>query len=192
MNEKYNIIYADPPWKYERSKVEGSAEDHYPVMEIEDICNLPIADITDKDAVLFLWATFPKLPEALRVIDAWGFKYKSVGFVWIKKNRKADSFYFGLGFWTRGNAEICLLATKGHPHRKSAFVHQLIVSPIEYHSKKPDIARDKIVELLGDLPRIELFARDKTSGWDVWGNEIDSDISLGVDAENMEGRCDYV
>ena len=83
-----------------------------------------------------------------------------------------------LGYWTRGNAEICLLAVKGHPKRKSAGVHQLIVSPIERHSKKPDEARRKIVELMGDIPRVELFAREKKPGWDVWGNEVESTENL--------------
>ena len=100
----------------------------------------------------FLWATFPQLPEALRLIEAWGFTYKSVAFVWLKKNRKADSWFYGLGFWTRGNAEICLLATRGHPKRQAANVHQFIISPIEAHSKKPDEARDKIVSSWAIFP----------------------------------------
>ena len=92
--------------------------------------------------------------------------------VWLKKNKKADSWFYGLGFWTRGNAEICLLATKGHPKRQAANIHQFIVSPIEAHSKKPDEARDKILSLMGDLPRVELFARQTPPGWAVWGNEV--------------------
>lgn len=176
--EPYQIIYADPPWRYDQKGVDGAAEKHYPTMSLEDICNLPVGSISAKDSILFLWATFPQLPAALKVISAWGFKYKTVAFVWLKKNRKADSWYFGLGFWTRGNAEVCLLATRGHPKRKSNKVHQFIISPIEGHSKKPDIARDKIVELAGDVPRIELFARQTTPGWDVWGNEVTSSITL--------------
>lgn len=101
-----------------------------------------------------------------------------MAFLWLKKNRKADSWFFGLGFWTRGNAEVCLLATRGHPKRESSKIHQFIISPIEAHSKKPDIVRDKIVELAGDVPRIELFARQTTPGWDVWGNEVTSSITL--------------
>ena len=122
------------------------------------------------------WATFPQLKEALQLIKAWGFIYKSVAFVWLKQNRKSPTWFYGLGFWTRGNAEICLLATKGHPKRQSNKVHQFIISPVEQHSKKPDITREKILALMGDLPRIELFARQHTPGWDVWGNEIKSDI----------------
>lgn len=143
-----------------------------------DIYSLPVNELADKDCVLFLWATFPKLPEALQTIKAWGFSYKSVAFVWLKQNPKMKTWFYGLGFWTRGNAEICLLATKGHPKRASASVHQLIVSPIEQHSKKPDVARDKICELMGDLPRVELFARQITPGWDVWGNEVESTVQL--------------
>ena len=176
--EKYNIIYADPPWKYRRNKVQGAAENHYGTMSVEEICALPVDKIAAKDSVLFLWATFPQLSEALRVIDAWGFQYKSVAFVWLKQNRKSAGWFYGLGYWTRGNAEICLLATKGHPKRKSAAVHQLIVSPLEAHSKKSDVARNKIIELMGDLPRIELFARQRVAGWGAWGNEVKNSITL--------------
>lgn len=147
-------------------------------MSIDELCVLPVLSLADKDCLLFMWATFPQLPEALRLIKAWGFSYKSVAFVWLKRNRKSPTWFYGLGYWTRGNAEICLLATKGKPHRKSKSVHQFIISPIEQHSKKPDIARDKIIELAGNLPRVELFARQKTPGWDVWGNEVASDIAL--------------
>ena len=111
------------------------------------MCALPVAELAAKDSALFMWATFPQLPEALRLIRAWGFTYKSVAFVWLKKNRKADSWFYGLGFWTRANAEICLLATKGHPKRQAADIHQFIISPIEAHSKKPDETRD--MEIIG-------------------------------------------
>lgn len=176
--EPYQIIYADPPWRYDQKGLQGAAEKHYSTMSLEDICKLPVGSISAKDSILFLWATFPQLPAALRVISAWGFKYKTVAFLWLKKNRKADRWFFGLGFWTRGNAEVCLLATRGHPKRQSSKIHQFIISPIEAHSKKPDIVRDKIVELAGDVPRIELFARQTTPGWDVWGNEVTSSITL--------------
>jgi len=147
-------------------------------MNTENICALPVAEIAAKDCILFLWATFPNLPEAFEVIKAWGFTYKTVAFVWVKRNKKSLSWFWGLGYWTRANAEICLLATKGKPQRYSRKVHQIIDTPIQEHSKKPPEARDKIIELAGDLPRIELFARIKTPGWDVWGNEVNSDIAL--------------
>lgn len=99
-------------------------------------------------------------------------------FVWLKQNRKSPTWFYGLGRWTRGNAEICLLAKRGNPKRHSASVRQFIISPIEQHSKKPDVTRDKIVELAGDLPRVELFARQKIPGWDVWGNEVECDLTL--------------
>ena len=176
MAKKYFIIYADPPWRYNQKGVSGAAEKHYPTMSIEELCALPVAEISASDSVLFLWTTFPQLPSALQLIKAWGFSYKTVSFVWLKKNRKSYSWLCGMGFWTRGNAEICLLATKGHPKRKAANVHQFIISPIREHSRKPDEAREKIVALMGDLPRIELFARQTSPGWDVWGNEVESTL----------------
>ena len=147
-------------------------------MSIEELCTLPVSEIAEKDCVLFLWATFPQLKEALQLITAWGFQYKTVAFVWLKTNKKAGTWFYGLGFWTRGNAEICLLATKGHPKRQTKNVHQLIVSSIEAHSKKREKARENIVALMGDLPKIELFARKESPGWDVWGNEVKSSITL--------------
>lgn len=174
--KKYGIIYADPPWRYSQKRLSGAAEHHYNTMSIEELCALPVEELADRDCVLFLWATFPQLPAALRLVKAWGFTYKTVAFVWLKLNRKIRTWFYGLGFWTRGNAEICLLATKGRPQRKSAGIHQLIVSPIEQHSKKPEEAREKIIALMGELPRIELFARQETPGWDVWGNEVENSI----------------
>ena len=176
--QKYQVIYADPPWDYQQCRLSGSAKKHYPTMRIEELCALPVAEIADRDCALFLWATFPQLPEALRLIQAWGFVYKTVAFVWLKQNRKALTWFFGLGFWTRSNAEICLLATKGHPKRQSAGIHQLVISPVEQHSKKPDEVREKIAALMGDVPRIELFARQQTPGWDVWGNEVENSTAL--------------
>ena len=176
--QKYQAIYADPPWDYQQCRLSGSAKKHYPTMRIEELCALPVAEIADRDCALFLWATFPQLPEALRLIQAWGFVYKTVAFVWVKQNRKALTWFYGLGFWTRSNAEICLLASKGHPKRQSAGIHQLVISPVERHSKKPDEVREKIVALMGDVPRIELFARQQTPGWDVWGNEVENSTTL--------------
>ena len=147
-------------------------------MSIDKLCALPVETLAAKDSLLFLWATFPMLPEALQLIRAWGFTFKTVAFVWLKQNRKSPTWFYGLGYWTRGNAEICLLATRGHPKRQATNIHQFIISPVEAHSKKPDEARDKIVSLLGDLPRVELFARQKCPGWDAWGNEVECDLTL--------------
>mgnify|MGYP001362692725 FL=1 len=171
-NKKYNIIYADPPWSYQGKMMNSSVTDHYSVIDVNDICKLSVKDITADNCILFMWVTLPKLNEFMKVIDAWGFKYKSTAFVWCKKNKISDSFFLGLGRWTRANAEICVLATKGKIKRLSKSVRQLQIFPIEQHSKKPDQFRNLILELVGDLPRIELFARQKTPGWDVWGNEV--------------------
>jgi len=185
--KKYNIIYADPPWRYQQKGVEGAAEKIYPTLSLDDICKLPVESLAQKDSLLFLWTTFPMLPEAFKVISAWGFRYKTLAFLWLKQNKSGRGWYFGLGFWSRGNAELCLLATKGNPKRKSNRVHQFIIAPLQGHSKKPDETRDKIIELAGDLPRIELFARQKTDGWDVWGNEVPCDICLSDDTGSAGG-----
>jgi len=171
-NKKYNIIYADPAWSYQGKMMQSSVTDHYSVMNVNDICKLSVKDIAADDCILFMWVTLPKLNEFMKVINAWGFEYKSTAFVWCKKNKISDSFFLGLGRWTRANPEICVLATKGKIKRLSKSVRQLQVFPIEQHSKKPDQFRNLILELVGDLPRIELFARQKTPGWDVWGNEL--------------------
>ena len=173
-NKKYQIIYADPPWKYQDKKCNGNAEQHYNLMSINDICNIPVQEITDKDCVLFMWVTYPMLPEGLELMKSWGFKYKSIGFQWVKLNKKNGKPFFGLGRWTRGNTECCLIATKGKPKRVNNGIFQLIQTPIEGHSKKPAIVREKIVELMGDIPRIELFARQEIQGWDCWGNEVNN------------------
>ena len=177
--KKYSVIYADPPWAYKvwsRKGAGRSAESHYPTMPISEIKALPVGELADKDCALFMWITFPMLREAWDVMDAWGFTFKTVAFVWIKQNRKSPSLFWGMGYWTRANAEICLLATRGSPKRYSRSVHQVIISPVEEHSKKPEEARRRILELMGDVARIELFARQKTPGWDVWGNEAPDSI----------------
>lgn len=175
---KYQIIYADPPWQYRQKSIRGSAESHYPTMSIDELCALPVQRLAAADCALFLWTTFPQLPDAFKLVDAWGFSYKTAAFVWVKKNKVSDSWFFGPGFWTRANAEVCLLGVKGKPKRQSAKVHQLIVSPLRQHSQKPDEARAKIVELLGDVPRVELFARQTAPGWDSWGNEVESTVDF--------------
>lgn len=170
-NKKYNIIYADPPWKYKDKGCQGAAEAQYETMTVEELKRLNIQSICNKDCVLFMWATYPKMQEALEVIKAWGFTYKSIAFQWIKQNKSGKGYFFGLGRWTRGNTEPCLIAVKGKPKRISGGVSQLVFSPLRKHSQKPDEVRDKIIELVGDLPRIELFARTGADGWDCWGNE---------------------
>lgn len=180
-NKKYQIIYADPPWSFKTYSKKGngrSPSQHYKLMNKADIQKLPIENISDKNCILFLWATPPCLEEALELIKVWGFTYKTIAFNWVKKNKKTPSWFWGLGFWTRSNSEICLLATKGKISRVSKSVHSVVDTPIQRHSQKPDEVRKRIVQLMGNLPRIELFAREKTPGWDVWGNEVESDIKL--------------
>ena len=173
MEKHYAIIYCDPPWDYGRKVGRGIAQDHYRTMNIWEMYELPVGEIADEDSVLFLWVTFPMLKDALALIEKWGFRYKTCAFNWVKRNKKADSYYFGLGSWTRSNSEICLLAIKGHPQRASKKVPQVCDARIMEHSRKPPEIRERIVELCGDQPRIELFAREKADGWDALGNEID-------------------
>ena len=173
-NKKYQIIYADPPWQfknYNDKTAKNWVGEHYSCMSTQDICNLQISDIAGDNCILFIWGTFPKLPDCLEVIKAWGFTYKTLGFNWYKENQNR-ALFLGMGYWTRSNSEYCFLATKGHPKRIGTNVFQIVRYPRLKHSEKPPIIRDKIVELMGDLPRIELFAREKTEGWDVWGNEV--------------------
>jgi N6-adenosine-specific RNA methylase IME4 len=182
-NKKYQIIYADPPWSYKDKALAGNrgAGCKYPTQSADWINSLPVNQIADKDCLLFLWVTMPKLNECFELIEKWGFEYKTCAFTWVKRNKISPSWFMGMGRWTRANAELCLLATKGNPKRINAGVHSVIDTPIERHSKKPDITRDRIVELVGDLPRIELFSRQLTKGWDVWGN----DESLTMEQESQ-------
>lgn len=180
--KKYNIIYADPPWSFKTYSDKGrnkSPDKHYTCMNLQDIKNIQISNIAAEDCVLLMWVTFPCLKQAFEVIESWGFEYKTNAFTWIKTNKKSDSLFWGMGYYTRSNAEICLLCTKGKPlFRKSKSVHSVINSHIEQHSKKPDEVRTRIVKLFGDLPRIELFARQQTEGWDVFGNEVEDSIII--------------
>jgi len=178
-DKKYEIIYADPPWKYKDTASSGKrgASFKYDVQDHEWICSLPVKNITANDCVLFMWVTMPQLPNVFEVIKAWGFEYKTCGFTWVKKNKIKDSWFMGMGNWTRSNSELCLLSVKGKPKRMDASVLSVVDTPIEKHSKKPNVVKDRIVQLCGDLPRIELFARQKTKGWDVWGNEVIEEAS---------------
>jgi N6-adenosine-specific RNA methylase IME4 len=183
--KKYNIIYCDPPWVFEtyseKGKEKKSAENHYPCLTLSDIKSLPIKNLAEENCALFLWVTSPMLRQGLECIEAWGFTYKTIAFNWFKKNKVADSWFWGLGYWTRQNTELCLLATIGKPTRVSKGVHQVVdyvdtedvATKLEGHSKKPDVVRERIVELCGDIPRVELFARQRYSGWDSLGDEID-------------------
>ena len=147
-NKKYQIIYADPPWQYNRKAGQGIAADHYPTMSLQEICDLPVGKLADKDCVLFLWVTFPQLREGLSVIQAWGFQYKTVAFVWVKKNKKADTLFLGLGHWTRSNAEIVCL------QRKGLFIgNQHMFDRLFYHTLKDTVKNQmwQEIELLSLL-----------------------------------------
>tara|TARA_B100000614_G_scaffold181532_1_gene162284 strand:- start:411 stop:953 length:543 start_codon:yes stop_codon:yes gene_type:complete len=175
INKQYGVIYADPPWSFKTYSNKGkdrSPEKHYNVLSLADISLLPVSNIAKPDAVLLMWVIDPLLDKAFEVINAWGFKYKTVAFTWAKTNKTKPGFFTGLGYWTRGNPEMCLLATKGKPKRLSKSVPQLVVEQRREHSRKPDIMYSHIENLL-EGPYIELFARTKRPGWDVWGNQVD-------------------
>ena len=141
------------------------------VLELKDITDLPVKDIADDNCTLLMWVVDHSLDLAFDVIDAWGFQYKTVGFTWAKTNKNKLGFFTGLGYWTRGNPEMCLLATKGKPKRISKSVPQLVVEQRREHSRKPDIMYKHIEDLL-EGPYIELFARQQKEGWDSFGNEV--------------------
>ena len=170
----YEIIYADPPWKFENRNDKTATKwvgGHYPLMTTEEIKAMPVHKIAAKDSTLLMWVTWPMLNDGLETIKAWGYNYKTLGFIWVKKNQSDCGFFFGMGYWTRSNCEPCLLATRGAPKRQSNKVSQLVFEPRQRHSAKPAIVRKNIVELLGDRKRCELFARERTPGWETWGNE---------------------
>jgi N6-adenosine-specific RNA methylase IME4 len=178
----FRILYPDPPWQYGDRTPRGGADRHYPTMSTAEICNLHVGGVhvsklAAENCGLFLWATWPMLAEALQVIDAWGFTYKNCAWAWVKTTKEGKDAV-GLGHYTRGNTEPCLFATRGRMERISASVRQVIVeeqtlfAPRGRHSAKPQEARDRIVQLFGDVPRLELFAREPAPGWHSWGNEL--------------------
>lgn len=177
-DKKYDIIYADPPWEYPLSggvkSSRGMAKQHYPTMRMNEIRSLPIKALSSKIAVCFLWATFPTIGNAIQILSDWGFVYKTAAFVWVKKNKCGTNFW-GMGQYTRANAEVCLLgvskSTKAQEQVKSHRVHQIVESVVGRHSEKPNEVRERIVKLFGDVSRIELFARERVDGWDCWGDE---------------------
>ena len=173
--QQFGVIYADPPWTFKVYSGKGkarSAENHYDTMDQTAIESLGehVNKLAAKDCVLFLWSVMPQLPEALKVIEAWGFTYKTAGFAWAKLNKSGKGYFTGMGYWTRANAELCLLATRGAPTRLNADVPQLIVAPVGEHSRKPDDTRERIERLVAG-PYLELFGRGEADGWTVWGNQ---------------------
>ena len=181
----FGAILADPPWGFQcwdgkdkRVASRGSVTP-YDTMEIVELSALPIADLAAQNSVLFMWVVWPTMPEALTLIKSWGFQYKTCAFSWMKAdvstlNMFSDPVdaYMGLGYWTRANSEVCLLATRGKPKRLNADVRQGIIAPRREHSRKPDGVHERIERLVAG-PYLELFARQKRPGWTVWGNETD-------------------
>lgn len=174
---KFAAVYADPPWAFKTfsgPKVPSrNAAQPYATMTMADIAALPVADIAARDSVLFLWVTWPTLPQGLKLIEAWGYVYKTCGFAWIKGGVVEGEFRtrMGLGYWTRANSEVCLIGTRGKPKRLHADVRQVVAEPPREHSRKPDCIRDRIERLVAG-PYIELFARQRRPGWDSWGAEV--------------------
>jgi len=170
----FQIIYADPPWNglgWNNGSGHKCPARHYDVMNGDDIAAMPVSSITNDNAALFLWVTFPNLPLGLRVMEAWGFRYATQAFTWVKKT-KHGKWHWGCGNYTRANAELCLLGIRGSMKRQSASVLSVVDATVGKHSAKPPEVRDKIVQLFGELDRIELFARSRSEGWTCWGNEI--------------------
>jgi len=171
---RFSIIYADPPWTYRDKANDGGrgASHKYNTMTLRELMKLPVPDIAEEDCLLAMWWVPPMPVEALALVSAWGFKLRTMkGFTWHKRTKHGKS-HFGMGHWTRGNTEDCLFATRGRIKRVNAGVRQYIDSPFRGHSVKPPEARERLVELIGDVPRIELFARERADGWDAWGNEV--------------------
>lgn len=185
--KKYDVIYADPPWQYRQVAtgacgvgIGGGAQKYYETMSLYEIMRLPVEQLASNDSALFLWVTMPMLSEGLKVIEAWGFQYKTCAFVWVKQNKKSPGLFWGLGHWTRSNAEVCLLGIRGRPIRKHKGIHSVVISRVSSHSRKPLEVQTKIMELLGDVRRIELFSRNDSEidGWDTWGSEASGSLEL--------------
>lgn len=171
---RYATIYSDCPWKFLTRSPKGlgrSADKHYPTMTIKDIKALPISELAAKNCVLLFWVTDPFLKIGLDIIEAWGFKYKTIAFDWVKLNPKSPGFHMGNGYWTRSNPERVLLATRGAPKRIAKDVRQLIISRRREHSRKPDELYDRIERLVPG-PYIELFGRTEREQWDSWGHHV--------------------
>lgn len=184
---KYELIYTDPPWRYQNysyattktgSRAKRGVEKEYGTMALDEICSLPVQNMAAKDCLLAMWWVPPMPQEALDVVKAWGFTLKTMkGFTWHKTTTHGKSF-FGMGNWTRCNTEDCLFAVRGKPKRVDASVRQFLEAPRGKHSEKPAEARDRLLKMMGDVPRLEMFAREATPGWDVFGNEAPNSITL--------------
>jgi N6-adenosine-specific RNA methylase IME4 len=169
----FSIIYADAPWKFRLYSEAGSHKSPpYRLMPVDQICAMPIASIAADDAWLFLWATNPNTMDAFRVMDAWGFKFSGVFQTWAKLRANGDGFHFGMGYGSRQNTERVYLGRRGKAKRRDASIPELLIWPVMEHSRKLSIVRSRIVRFAGDVPRVELFARDRPDGWTAWGDQL--------------------
>ena len=175
---KYSIIYSDPPWNYRDKANAGKrgASHKYPTIPTKTLCRFPVESLAADDCLLALWWVPPMPEDALAVVKAWGFHLVNMkGFTWAKKTVR-DKWHFGMGHYTRSNSEDVLFAVRGRPMICSHGVSQLVVAPRGRHSEKPAEVADRLVTMCGDVPRLEMFARGKRDGWDVWGDEADGGI----------------
>lgn len=175
---KYSIIYADPPWHYNnranhKTRFRGGVHGHYATMTMDEIRALPIGDLAADNCALFMWCTDPMLDEQIPLFKHWGFRYCRAGFSWVKLNAKNGQPFFGVGYYAKSNVEVCYLGIRGRMEPITNDVHSLVVAPHQEHSRKPEAVRERIVQLFGDVPRVELFARQSAPGWTVAGNGID-------------------
>jgi len=182
MAAKYDVILADPPWDFAVwSKDTGSgrsASAHYQTMALDEICALPIAELAAENCALFMWSVWPRIFDAKPVIEAWGFKYKTLGFEWVKQTKTGMKFHMGMGYYTRANSEPCLLAVKGRMPVQTRGERNLLIAPIRAHSQKPDEQYNKIERLYPNMRYLELFARHRRPGWDAFGNQVEDSIAL--------------
>jgi len=192
METRYNIIYADPPWTYRNQGVNGAAAKKYPQLTDKALVTLPVGNIAAEDSACFMWVTFPKLKEGLSVLRSWGFRFKTVAFVWVKYNLRVNTLFMGGGYYTRANCEVCFLGVKGNLPRVSRSVHSVIMSRRQRHSRKPGVTRKRIVKLYGDVPRIELFATQRSPGWASTGYDVDGkDIRTFLGVEGYKSYWAY-
>lgn len=175
----YGIILADPPWRFETWSEAGgkrSPDVHYETMSLDSICALPVAGLAAENCALFLWAIWPRIFEAQRVIEAWGFTYRTLAWEWLKLNPSGIGLKMGLGYYTRANPEPCLLAVRGRMPVAVRNERNVLIAPVREHSRKPDEQYAKIERLYPGTRRLELFARQRWPGWDVWGNQVQPSI----------------
>ena len=195
--KKYNIIYADPAWDFkgggiyqDSGRKDRSISSQYKLTKTNDMAKLPIKNITDKDAFLFMWCTDSHLKQGIELMEAWGFRYSTIAFIWVKQYA-SGSLCSNVGRWTMKNCEIVLLGLKGTPlkYKQAKNIKQLVVAERTRHSVKPNEVRNRIVQLCGDLPKVELFARQNVLGWDAWGNECENSITLGGEEKKIKTNC---